>query len=1187
MTSVASGRTGAWYRGTTVVGFGAVTCPSCSAAVPEGARFCPSCGHALAGRSDERRIVTVLFGDLVGFTTLSETRDPESVKNLVDRCFERLAADITSYGGRVDKVVGDAVVALFGAPVAHEDDAERAVRAALAMQRTLEEQAADLGAPVRMRIGVNTGEVLVGALRAGGDYTAMGDVVNTASRLQTAAQPGQVVVGPETHAATRDVFRFEELGLVVARGREEPVEAWAAIEAVTAPGRRARRAEVPLIGRDAEVGLLCSAMTTAITYRRPHLAVLVGEAGMGKSRLAEEVADHARKEHGALVFEGHSLPYGETNVWWPFAEALRQAFAIELPDTQSVVRARLSEHVSLSGITPDEVERIVEALLYLFGQESRLTDVDPSRARDEVSRAVRGTLTTIARKCPVVLVLSDVQWADPLVLELVDGLFERIHRLPLVILLTARPELETRWRPTAGRHNLVVLNLDPLDGSAAHELLVSLLGREPDPELEGTLVERSGGNPFFLEELAALLSESGGVPVLPATLRGLVAARLDALPAHERAVLDDAAVLGRRTPVVALQAMADAAGRRGLGAALDALAGRDLLVVADGKVGFGSDLVREVAYSTLTKAERARRHARFASWLETRVPDKERSDEVLEELARHWAVAAEIVGELGAIDGVDVDVRERALEALDRAADRSEDRETNLVSARLYDSQLRLTAPGEPRRRHALIGRASARSKLRQLEAAAADVEAALVEADGAGDQVARARALQIRGEIDLNAGDFDAASTTIGAALELWRHLGDRRGEAAALRRMGLTYMFAGDLDAAETALSEALAAFSDLGARKGVAWAQQNLAWIAFMRGENQEADDRLRGAIDLFADIGDWGGLGWALGLLGWVEYTRGNRDEAERLAIRTAAEARDLGDRWALGIMTVLLAAIRLWQGRANEAVEQAGEARRLFEDLGDSWGEARAIAPLARGLLMTGRRDEAEIVAAELEELAAGFPAGSDDAGLPVLLAAEMAVHLGEGERALEELLPPEGAVFASMAVSATEASVAHGLALLQAGRTAEAVAWLERALSVSKEIGPRANALCTLALACAAAGDTDRARDAADEVLALGGGTYLDRVTALLASACVAAASGAERTALANLDEADAILASTDDRLSAAVAGLARARVCEALGRTDAEALLADAKAALVEVGATGDGWDTTFRLATGQATSV
>src|SRR3954454_184565 len=212
-----------------------VQCPSCSVEVPAGGRFCASCGHALFAPADERRIVSMLFGDLVGFTSLSETADPEHVKNIVDRCFEKLAADITSFGGRVDKIVGDAVVALFGAPVAHEDDAERAVRAALQMQRTLADEAHAIGADLRMQKRINTGEVLVGALRAGGDYTAMGDVVNTASRLQTSARPGDVVVGPETHEVTRDVFRYEPLGRIVARGREEPVEAWVAIEAVAAP----------------------------------------------------------------------------------------------------------------------------------------------------------------------------------------------------------------------------------------------------------------------------------------------------------------------------------------------------------------------------------------------------------------------------------------------------------------------------------------------------------------------------------------------------------------------------------------------------------------------------------------------------------------------------------------------------------------------------------------------------------------------------------------------------------------------------------------------------------------------------------------------------------------------------------------------------------------------------------------
>src|SRR5947208_8767457 len=247
-------RMGRWRRA--LLRLSAMRCLSCGTEVAEGARFCPSCGQPLRAGADERRIVTVLFADLVGVTTLSESRDPEQVKNLVDRCFERLVADVRAYGGRVDKIVGDAIVALFGAPVAHEDDAERAVRAALQMQRTLAGTTADLGAQVQLRIGVNTGEVLVGALRVGGDYTAMGDVVNVASRLQTLARPGQVVTGAATHAATRDVVRYDFIGEVQARGRGTPVAAWQAVEAVAPPGHRPRRASTPLIGRDEQLGVL-------------------------------------------------------------------------------------------------------------------------------------------------------------------------------------------------------------------------------------------------------------------------------------------------------------------------------------------------------------------------------------------------------------------------------------------------------------------------------------------------------------------------------------------------------------------------------------------------------------------------------------------------------------------------------------------------------------------------------------------------------------------------------------------------------------------------------------------------------------------------------------------------------------------------------------------------------------------
>ena len=224
--------------------------------------------------------MTVLFADVVGFTPLSEARDPEHIKNLLDRCFERLANDVTAYGGRVDKIVGDEIMAIFGAPVAHEDDPERAVRAALQMQRNLAEHADETGADVRMRIGVNTGEVLVGSLRAGGDVTALGDVVNIAKRLQTAAEPGQILVGATTHEATKDCIAYEEVGALTLKGREASVTAWDALEALGPPGTRAGRARTPLVGRKSEIALLWHALGTAVSHGRPHLVLLVGDAGM-------------------------------------------------------------------------------------------------------------------------------------------------------------------------------------------------------------------------------------------------------------------------------------------------------------------------------------------------------------------------------------------------------------------------------------------------------------------------------------------------------------------------------------------------------------------------------------------------------------------------------------------------------------------------------------------------------------------------------------------------------------------------------------------------------------------------------------------------------------------------------------------------------------------------------------------
>ena len=454
-------------RHTAPVDSAPVTCPSCRAEVPPGARFCADCGQDLRLRGDERRVVTVLFADLVGYTSLSETMDPEQVKNIIDGCFERLVADIDAFGGRVDKIIGDAIVALFGAPVAHEDDAERAVRAALRMQETLAAARSEVGGvDIRMRIGVNTGEVLVGALRAGGDYTAMGDVVNTANRLQTATPPGEVLVGPATYAATRRVVSYEALEPIDAKGREERVPAWRALDAVLPPGYRPERNRAALVGREAELGLLQHSVDNAVRNARAGLLLVLGEAGVGKSRLAEELAAVAECEHNALVLEGRCVPYGEANVWWPVADALRHGCGIRSsdPPETAIDLATRAVQTALGDAPPAEVERVLQGLLFLMGFDSELRGIDATRAREEATDAVVAFAERFAVQRPVVVVLSDLHWADDVVLELVDTLLERLCTRRFVVLATARRAIEERWHPPHGRHNLVVLTLDALDG---------------------------------------------------------------------------------------------------------------------------------------------------------------------------------------------------------------------------------------------------------------------------------------------------------------------------------------------------------------------------------------------------------------------------------------------------------------------------------------------------------------------------------------------------------------------------------------------------------------------------------------------------------------------------------------------------------------------------------------------------
>ncbi|MCU1352898.1 MAG: Adenylate cyclase, partial [Acidimicrobiales bacterium] len=728
-------------------------CPACGAPVSDGARFCASCGREVRPPGDERRIVTVLFGDLVGFTSLSENLDPEQVKNVVDRCFDRLATDVREFGGQVDKVIGDAIVAMFGAPIAHEDDAERAVRAALRMQTTMIGLAAEVGHDLRMRIGVNTGEVLVGSMRAAGSITTMGDVVNTASRLQSAGRPGDVLVGAATYAGTQAVIRYESRGLLNAKGREEPVETWAALETILPPGYRARRIDVPMVGREHELGLLHHAVETAITHERALFTLLLGDPGLGKTRLAEEVGDWAALTHGATVLEGRCVPYGEANVWWPIAEVLRSGCGVEIDAPAPQARAATARRVAQAFERPEtdaEVTRTVDGLMILMGYETS-KGADPASMRDEAVRSIVAFVEQSTRHAPLVLQLSDLHWADDLVLDLIKELFERLHHCPAVVIATARPALSERWGPSPGRHNSLVLHVDPLGREAAGRLLEALMCRMPSAEVADALVERSGGNPFFLEELVSLLDDGEAVTAgtgphgstrfaeLPDTLRGLVAARLDDLDADSKIVLQDAAVIGRHSVVSGLRQMAAKMGRAvDVDAGVRVLVDKEILVVEGGEWSFRSDLVREVAYQTITKSDRVKRHLGIAMFLEHEVwPNHPSSATLVDQLAAHYGTAVELAAELGVRAELPEGVCERALTWVTTAAEQARVGGVLPTAIRLFTQALGLVDDDRPSaaRARLLLGRGCAHEETWHLVDARADAAAAAAEATASGDE--------------------------------------------------------------------------------------------------------------------------------------------------------------------------------------------------------------------------------------------------------------------------------------------------------------------------------------------------------------------------------------------------------------------------------------------------------------------
>jgi class 3 adenylate cyclase/tetratricopeptide (TPR) repeat protein len=967
-------------------------CANCGAANPSGSRFCSSCGASLgdaAPPQEERKLVSVLFVDLVGSTARADKADPEDVRDVLQIYHREAKHCIEQYGGVLEKFIGDAVMAVFGAPVAHGDDAERAVRAGLRVLEGIERLNVEQGLDLAARAAVNTGEALVTVEHARtGGALATGDVVNTASRLQNAAPPGRVVVGVETYRASRHAIRYEELEPVDAKGKADAVAVWLAVEASRAPAERPLGA-APLVGRDRELELLRSVWSRAVDERRPHLVTLIGPPGIGKSRLCLEISALVAAS-GGRTLRGRCLPYEEKTGYQAFSRVVHDASGILESDPPAVARGKLEAtvHELVPADEANETARLLSLLLGLAPDD----DVAQGRL---LFFAARRFIECSALAQPTVYVFEDVHWADASELELLDYLAQHVRDAPAVFVAAARPEL-LDVRPTwgSGLAAQTMVPLEPLGTEAAQALAARLIEAVGAATLEPSrLVDVAGGNPLFLEELAASVAELGDSGELPVTVREAIAARIDAMPTVVRDALLSAAVIGKTFWRGVLKAVGPV---EDVDDALLVLEARDLVrrdsssqLAGDVQFTFKHMLIREVAYSTVSRATRRERHAAVARYVENMLA----GESLATILAYHWREAGEPA---------------RAIPYLLDAADAARRSWAQAAVIDLYTKALEL-ADDDALRRRIRLRRAFARVVLGDYQAAADELSALVPELSGR----EKVDALSWLGLSYVWTEREADAIATAEQALTLGEELGDDSAVAAALalESEGLAMRGAeGDLDRA-----------LELGDRALERWVPG-------------ERDLELAHILHLHANTTAW----------------RGDYERSAELSRQTSAIASDVHSAEALlrggGLEALALAGL----GRHEEAIAIWDRLFVLAKELGQNRRGLLNYSSLAYREIYD--LEEARARSAESLELSAGMQFGmpkqfaGSDLIQTHLLAGDVGSALREWEVRWEDAAHATGWTTWLIAgrLLAARAEIA-----LEAETPEEAAEWAERAVEVA------------------------------------------------------------------------------------------------------------------------------------------
>jgi class 3 adenylate cyclase/tetratricopeptide (TPR) repeat protein len=1070
----------------------------------------------LADTREERKVVSVLFADLVGFTSRAERMDPEDVRALLSPYYAHLRSDLERFGGTVEKFIGDAVMALFGAPIAHEDDPERAVRAALTIRDWIREQEGEL----HLRVAVTTGEALVslGARPNEGEGMASGDVVNTAARLQAAAPTDGILVDETTQRATSNVIDYQPAEPVEAKGKSEPVLAWEALQARSRYGVDAVQApRAPLIGRERELDVLVGALGRVRAERSPQIVTLVGVPGIGKSRLVYELFQAVENDPEIIYWrQGRSLPYGEGVSFWALGEMIKAHAGLLETDSPDEADSKLRRSVGnlLEDADAEWVARHLGPLVGIESEQELHTD-----RRAEAFTAWRRFFEGMAEDRPLVLIFEDLHWGDDGLLDFIDHLVDWAGGVPILVVCTARPELLARragWG--GGKPNATTLSLSPLDDEQTARLLAALLERSVLPaETQSALLQRAGGNPLYAEEFVRMVADRGLVTgqdelPLPESVQGIVAARLDALPDDEKALLQDGAVVGK---VFWLGAAAGIGGleRAAAEERLHRLERKEFVrrerrssVAAENEYAFRHLLVRDVAYSQIPRARRAEKHRLAAEWIE----GLGRPDDHAEMLAYHYSSALEFARAAGADTAA---LSERARLALREAGDRAYALAAYPAARSFYERAVELWPHDDPGRPQLLFSYARAVewgvatgardvfTEARDALLAAGDLgraaEAEIMLAgtfwlqgqrDAAFERLKAAEALVNKEPSSYSkayvvanvsrylmlAGEDEEAIRFGREALEMAEELGLDEIRAHALNNIGIARLVSGDangLGDLEQSLEVALSINSAESVR-----AYGNLASELDNQGELGRAFAMLAEARRLAERFGldDW--IWWLSAESAWEPYYAGRWDDAGRQLDELIADFAknpfwmETPCRWLRGRM-------RLARGDAKGAQEDAERALELARVAKDPQLLWPALAFAARVFSTADSERAGDLVAEFLSEWEAqGWPRASESdwltdlvVVLPLLnregeflqgaahmtmstpwLKAALAYVSGDFRRAAD--------VYAAMGAEpeAAYARLRAAAALVRDGKRAEADAELQSALAFWRSVGATA-----------------------------------------------------------------------------------------------------------------------------------